>query len=67
MSGAVRQKMTKDCPQGSSLGPTEMAYERGIGVRWVEGLATLQAYADDQMVIVTEISVKAIEAKWARV
>lgn len=23
----------------------EMAHKRGVGVRWVEGLATLQAYA----------------------
>jgi len=62
----VSQGVYRGCPQGSSLGPTLWLVGMEDWFRRMSGLdACVQAFADDQCVVVTGPSVKALESKWA--
>jgi len=64
----VSQGVHRGCPQGSSLGPTLWLIGMKDCFRRMGGLyARVQAFADDQCVVVTGPSVKALESKWAAV
>lgn len=42
----------------------EKQEERGVNIEHIEELATFQAYADDQLVLISGTSARELEAKW---
>lgn len=67
-SGKINMCMERGCPQGSSMGPTLwlMAMQSWFATTTDNSDdLKVQAYADDQCIIIHGASVKKIERKWA--
>lgn len=43
---------------------TDMAEERGVPLEQIEKLTTIQAYADDQVVLIAWLLARELERKW---
>lgn len=66
-SGRMRMKAERGCPQGSSMGPTLWLVAMQGWFEAVKNLGShidVQAYADDQCVLIQGTSVKKIESAW---
>lgn len=68
-SGTVEMDMDIGCPQGSSMGPTLWIVAMQSWFRLFEDRhesTKVQAYADDQCLVLHGTSVKKIEAEWSK-
>lgn len=73
VSQGVTMPVDRGCPQGSSLGPTlwlagmEGWFNRMGQIELLSDRDLIQAFADDQIIIISGSSLKTIERKWEEV